>query len=128
MIRTYGLVGLCCCLLSAGLMVSGLSVAGEADVLNVTITRSGNHQYDFSVTVRHDDSGWEHYASKWEIVDPAGNLLATRTLLHPHVGEQPFTRSLRSVAIPAGITTVKVRAYDSVHQYGGTEIRVALPQ
>lgn len=128
MIKTYGLVGLCCWLLSAGLMVPGLSVAGEADVLNVTITRSGNHRYDFSVTVRHDDSGWEHYANKWEVVGSAGSILATRTLLHPHVGEQPFTRSLRSVAIPAGITTVKVRAYDSVHQYGGTEIRVTLPQ
>lgn len=97
-------------------------------MLNVTITPRGNHQYDFSVTIRHDDTGWDHYVNKWEVVDPAGVILATRTLLHPHTDEQPFTRSLRSVAIPADITTVKVRAHDLVHQYGGTEFRVDLSQ
>ncbi|WP_372597815.1 hypothetical protein [Amphritea sp.] len=128
MTKTYLLVGLFGCLLSAGFLFSAVSDAGEADVLNVTITPSGNHRYDFSVTVRHDDTGWDHYANKWEVVDPAGAVLATRTLHHPHTGEQPFTRSLRSVAIPADITTVKVRAHDLVHQYGGTEFRVDLPQ
>ena len=73
------------------------SFAGEADVLGVKITRQENGTYSFSVTVRHDDEGWDHYADRWEITELKGNTLGTRVLLHPHVGEQPFTRGLSGV-------------------------------
>ena len=51
-----------------------------------------------------------------------------RTLLHPHVDEQPFTRSLGGVAIPSDVSRVTVRAGDSVHKYGGHEVLVDLPR
>jgi hypothetical protein len=54
-------------------------------------------------------------------------VLATRTLLHPHVDEQPFTRSLRNVKIPAATTWVRVRANDLVHGEGGREVTVSVP-
>jgi hypothetical protein len=57
-----------------------------------------------------------------------GTLLATRTLLHPHETEQPFTRSLGGVAIPDGVATVEIRAHDSVHGYGGKVVRVRLAE
>ena len=56
---------------------------------------------------------------------PAGRVLATRVLLHPHVDEQPFTRS-HSVKIPRDVDEVTVRAHDKVHGYGGAEMTVAL--
>jgi hypothetical protein len=80
------------------------------------------------VTVKHQDEGWQHYADAWEIVAPDGQVLATRTLYHPHVNEQPFTRSLSGVVIKPAIKVVTVRAHDSVHAYGGKEIRVKLEQ
>lgn len=81
----------------------------------------------FSVTVRHDDTGWDHYADEWQVVDPAtGTVLARRVLAHPHVEEQPFTRSQSGIEIPAGITTVVVRAKCNVHGFGGREITVDL--
>ena len=46
------------------------------------------------------DSGWDHYANRWEVLEPEGQVIATRTLLHPHVDEQPFTRSLSGIHIP----------------------------
>lgn len=104
------------------------SFAGEADVVQVTVSKTGDHRYAFSVTVSHEDSGWDHYANKWEVVDSEGNVLATRTLLHPHIGEQPFTRTLSGVEIPAGITRVDVRAHDLVHRYGGAVKGVDLPE
>ena len=55
---------------------------------------------------------------------PDGTVLGVRVLTHPHVDEQPFTRSLSGVAIPPGIDTVTVRARDSVHGLGGVEIEV----
>ncbi|MFK5925101.1 MAG: hypothetical protein QM483_00595 [Desulfuromusa sp.] len=101
--------------------------AGEADVLKVKVQRSGS-SYTFNVTVAHNDEGWQHYADKWDIVDPDGQVVATRVLYHPHVNEQPFTRSLSGVAIDAGITSVIVRAHDLVHGYGGKKMMVDLPK
>ena len=101
------------------------AIAGEADVVKVEAFATGG-TWSFNVTVAHGDTGWDHYADKWDVVAPDGTVLGTRTLYHPHVEEQPFTRSLSGVAIPAGIDSVTVRAHDSVHGYGGAEMTVDL--
>ncbi len=100
--------------------------AGPADVLKVDVKSAGPDRFQFFVTVRHDDGGWDHYADKWDVVAPDGTVLATRILHHPHVKEQPFTRSLGGVMIPDGIFTVTVRAHDSVHGYGGKTATIRL--
>jgi len=100
--------------------------AGEADVIAATASRSGG-AWRFDVTVRHGDTGWEHYADAWRVVGPDGTVLGTRTLYHPHVNEQPFTRSLSGVAIPAGVTAVTIEAHDKVHGWGGAALAVTLP-
>ena len=100
--------------------------AGEADVVSVEVTARGDGAYRFDVTVRHADEGWNHYADGWQVVGPDGRVLDTRVLAHPHVEEQPFTRS-KVVRVPSGVTEVVVRARDSVHATGGREVRVTLP-
>jgi hypothetical protein len=100
---------------------------GKADVIDVKIKRMGNDIYQFGVTVLHRDEGWDHYADKWDVVAPDGTVLGTRTLLHPHVEEQPFTRSLDGVKIPGTVQNVIIRAHDSTHDYGGKEVAVDLP-
>ncbi len=102
------------------------ALAGEADVVDVRATKSGG-SYRFDVTVRHADEGWDHYADAWDVVGPDGAVLGTRVLVHPHDTEQPFTRSLGGVKIPAGVDEVTIRAHDSVHKYGGREFTVKLP-
>ncbi len=101
--------------------------AGEADVVKVAVERQGG-SYRFDVTVAHADEGWQHYADGWNIVAPDGQIIATRVLYHPHVNEQPFTRSLSGVAIDSRIETVTIRAHDLVHGYSGKEIIVRLPR
>ncbi len=108
-------------------LTGGAAIAGEADVIGVEVVKENTEGYRFDVTVRHADEGWEHYADAWEVLAGDGTVLGTRTLLHPHENEQPFTRSLAGVQIPAGVTEVVVRAHDSVHGYGGAEMKVALP-
>ncbi|HSF96349.1 MAG TPA: hypothetical protein VLA52_15085 [Thermohalobaculum sp.] len=103
------------------------AAAGPADVLEVEARASGG-SYSFDVTVRHADTGWDHYADAWRVVGPDGTVYGTRTLYHPHVGEQPFTRSLSGVTIPEGVTTVTVESHDSVHGWGGASVEVALPR
>lgn len=100
--------------------------AGEADVVGVEAAPQGGGTWRFRVTVAHGDTGWDHYADKWDVVAPDGTVLGTRTLLHPHEAEQPFTRSLGGVAIPADVDRVMLRAHDSVHGYGGREMTVEL--
>jgi hypothetical protein len=112
---------------SAVVLLAGPVPAGEADVLAVDLIETGERVYTFNVTVRHADEGWDHYADRWDVVAPDGGVLASRVLLHPHVDEQPFTRSLGNVAIPAGIGAVEVRAHDSVHGLGGTVVTVEIP-
>jgi hypothetical protein len=104
---------------------SAASSAGEADVIGVDVRGSGT-EYIFSVTVRHADTGWDHYADRWEVTGEDGKVYGVRELAHPHVDEQPFTRQGRAT-IPLGIATVIVRARDSVHGYGGKEMKVSLP-
>lgn len=104
------------------------AIAGEADVVNAVVSRTGEGVFSFAVTVRHDDTGWDHYADRWEVVAPDGAVLGTRVLLHPHVNEQPFTRSQSGIRIPADIETVSVRAHDSVHGLGGAEQTVVPPR
>ncbi len=102
--------------------------AGEADVIDARAERAADGTFRFSVTVRHADEGWDHYADAWEVLAPDGTVLGTRTLLHPHETEQPFTRSLSGVRIPDGIERVRLRARDSVHGDGGSEVTVTVPR
>ncbi len=102
------------------------TVAGEADVVAATAERAANGTWRFDVTVSHDDEGWDHYADRWEVRDLDGTVIATRTLLHPHETEQPFTRSLTGVTIPDGVAEVEIHAHDSVHGFGGAVVQVNL--
>ncbi len=107
--------------------VSAPAIGGQVDVLDAVMTPSSQGRFDISVTLRHADSGWDHYANRWEVIAPDGQVLAVRTLAHPHVHEQPFTRSLRAVAIPSTTTWVRVRGHDLVHGLGGREVTVSVP-
>ncbi|MCI2400729.1 hypothetical protein [Aliiroseovarius subalbicans] len=63
-----------------------------------------------SVTLRHPDTGWDHYADGWEVLMPDGTSLGLRVLAHPHVAEQPFTRSLGGLSVPEGVKVLHIRA------------------
>ena len=106
------------------LQTTSLAYAGGADVVGVTV-KGKSPDYRFSVTVKHPDTGWEHYADGWEVVGTDGTVYGKRVLAHPHVDEQPFTRS-GAISIPEGVKTVIVRAHDSKHGYGGAEMTVEL--
>lgn len=104
----------------AAVPVTG-SLADDVEIVSVESNKTGDGTWRFSVTLRHGDTGWDHYANLWQVESPDGTVLGERVLAHPHVNEQPFTRSLGGVKIPAGLEEVVIRARDSVHGFGPTK-------
>ncbi|MEM7269206.1 MAG: hypothetical protein AAF401_08130 [Pseudomonadota bacterium] len=101
--------------------------AGDALIEKATAAKSGD-AWRFSVTIRHGDTGWDHYADAWRVVDQEGGVYGTRILHHPHENEQPFTRSLGGVSIPGDVDTVWIEARDSVHGWNADKLELSLPK
>ena len=106
---------------------------GDADVLYAKAVQAADGTWTFHVTVHHPDAGWDDYADGWDVLSPDGTVLKpdpdspfTRLLLHPHVNEQPFTRSQSDIVIPPGVTQVRIQAHDLIDGYGGREVLVDL--
>jgi hypothetical protein len=106
-------------------LVPQLVFSDVAVIKNVTL-QSYNNRWTFNVTLQHADTGWDHYADGWRIIDAKGTELGYRTLHHPHVNEQPFTRSLSSVIIPAGTKVIFVEAHDKIHGWNKDKVRIDL--
>ena len=116
-------MGLICLMLPA---LATTAEAGEADILAVRAYPEKGGTWRFDVTVYHADEGWNHYADGWEVLGPKGELITKRTLLHPHLEENPFTRNKTGVEIPAGTQRLSVRAHDKIHGHGGAEMTIDL--
>ena len=113
--------------LLACLLLASSAWADAPQIEAVKVTAEGGGTYRFDVTIRHPDTGWEHYADGWRVLDMQGQELGLRILFHPHVDEQPFTRSLGGVAIPAGTTQVQIQARDLPKGWNTTTTIVDLP-
>ncbi len=108
-----------------GIMAPVSVFGGGVEIVNVEVVCSSS--CTFSVTLKHGDEGWDHYANQWDVMTMDGRLLKSRVLYHPHVDEQPFTRSLSGVKIPVGTSRVKIRAKDLEHGYSSEEYTVQIP-
>lgn len=108
------------------LVAASPALADPAEIVDATIRNTGD-SWSFSVTLRHADTGWDDYADGWRIMDGDENVLGVRELLHPHVKEQPFTRSLNGVVLPDGLREVRIEASTNTTGWGGETLTVAVP-
>ena len=86
----------------------------DAPTIQNVLAKKVGASWTFDVTLRHGDTGWDHYANAWRVVDMDGNVLGLRNLAHPHVNEQPFTRSLSGVQIPIDMKEVGIQSRDNI--------------
>lgn len=107
------------------LLIYQSALAGDVQIIQAKARSQGDSWY-FSVTLKHADTGWDHYADGWRVVTEDGQVLGERTLYHPHVNEQPFTRSLGDVKIPADVKKVYIEAHDKVHGWAKQRYEVSL--
>lgn len=106
--------------------LAGPVSADPVEVVGVTATQQGD-SWRFDVTLRHPDTGWDHYADAWEVLDAEGNSLGIRELAHPHVNEQPFTRSKSGIVIEDGTESVFVRGRDNIDGWSDMLFEYVLP-
>ncbi|MCF6338171.1 MAG: hypothetical protein L3J84_09510 [Gammaproteobacteria bacterium] len=99
--------------------------AGDVAIMKVHFEQQGD-SWNVNATLRHADTGWSHYADAWRVVDEKGKVLGTRTLYHPHEKEQPVTRNLRDLRIPADTHIVFIEAHDKLHGWSKQRVRVDL--
>jgi hypothetical protein len=100
------------------------AAGGCADVFDVEVTQTSQGVYNFAVTLASPDEGWDKYADSFEVRSLSGEVLGTRVLAHPHVEEQPFTRSL--IGVKTTETSVVVTASDLVEGFCGKELTFEL--
>ena len=108
------------------LAIFNVANANDVKILAVDLYNSNDNSWLVKVTLEHSDTGWDHYADNWQVVDTEGNVLGSRVLQHPHIKEQPFTRDLAGVKIPDGVTTIYIKAHDKVHGWTTNELKVDL--
>ena len=108
----------------------GAQAAGQQfpDVLEVRVRARGAGTFDLDVTVSSPYDSAQRYADAFRATSEDGAVVyGVRPLLHDHAGEQPFTRDLYGVDVPAGVRRIRVQARDKTHGWGGGTRLVELP-
>ena len=102
------------------------STEGCANVIFAEVVKTGS-SYRVTATVSSPDTGWEKYADRLVVRTPSGFVLQSLELEHPHLTEQPFTRTFTGVRIPEGEEVVEVAAKDSVEGFCGKIVVLEVP-
>jgi hypothetical protein len=114
------------------LICVGSASADDVNILTASFQQQAQHQggtqWSVSVTLRHNDTGWDHYADEWRIVDIDGQVFGNRVLLHPHIDEQPFTRSANGIIVPDDVSIVYIEAHDKIDGWMKSRLEVNLDQ
>lgn len=108
------------------LLLSAPALADAPKVKSASLARD-QMGWTVTVTLRHPDTGWDHFANGWAVELPDGTQIGYRELSHPHTDEQPFTRWLRGVDIPAGTPYVMIRPRCSLVGWSSAATRVDVP-
>ena len=117
----------------AGALASSMAVVQASpnqrfpDVVDVKVRAASRNTFHFDVTVSSPYDTPARYADGFRVSTLSGQVLGERKLLHDHQTEQPFTRDLYDLKIPASISVVSVQARDQKNGYGGKSVQVPLP-
>ena len=97
------------------------------NVIEATLTPTGERTFRIAVTLSSAYDTPERYADAWRVLGPDCQELGIRILTHDHQFEQPFTRTLAGVVIPADLSEVTIQARDQISGWGGQTFRLDVP-
>lgn len=106
--------------------VTEVSEQRHPDVLEAELEPAGD-AWRLSATISSPYDTPDRYADAFRVLTPDGEELGVRELFHDHADEQPFTRSLEGLGIPADVAEVIVEGRDQRHGWGGETVRVPVP-
>jgi hypothetical protein len=115
------------------LMMAGGAVAAEQDnpkIADVQVKRDSPDQagiYHVTVTIEHEDTGWDDYVDAWEIVGTDGTLLGVRPFFEPELEQTSTVSALAGVVIPTEIKSVTIRTRKHPEGYQGDPVEIAIP-
>lgn len=96
------------------------------DVVAATAAENAPGTWTFEVTISSPYDSPDRYADAFRVLGTDGTTYGTRKLTHDHATEQPFTRILDSVEIPAEVEEVTIEGHDRVNGWGGASVEVVL--
>jgi hypothetical protein len=114
-------------LAAAAAPAADVSSQKHPDVISAKVQPRGATRFDFDVTVSSPYDTPQRYADAFRVMAKDGTVYGERVLLHDHATEQPFTRDLYGVTVPAGVRSVVVQARDLKHGWGGKTLELMLP-
>ena len=106
---------------------AGLKMQKYPEVVDARVYAKSDNRFNFDVTLSSPYDTPQRYADAFRVMSTEGVSFGERKLLHDHGGEQPFTRDLYGVVIPAGIDTVVIQGRDKKYGYGGKTLHITLP-
>lgn len=112
-------------LLAASLGI-GTAHADAPKVVAAKAEREGN-RWMIEVTLQHEDTGWDHFATGFEVQGPDGSRLGYLELTHPNVGTPTVEAELTGLNIPADVTYVLIRTRCSLVGWAAEPVRLDLP-
>ncbi len=114
----------------ATLALAGTAAAGTPAVTAAKIKKDAREVtgiYQITVTVQHQDTGWDNYVDAWQIVAPDGDILGTRIIFEPRLDKTTHVTGLAGVVIPEEIKEVTIRAHNVAEGYSGQPLTVRVP-
>ncbi len=108
------------------LLATAPALADPAQVTDISATSTSNG-WRFDVTLAHGDTGLDDYADGWRVELADGTIIGDRPLGHPHVEEQPFTRSTSGVTTPDGTAQVFIRTRTNVDGWDDSTTAFTVP-
>jgi hypothetical protein len=97
------------------------------DVIGAEVVAEGLDTFRFAVTVSSPYDSPQRYADAFRVVGDDGRVYGIQELTHDHATEQPFTRMLSRVQIPAYVSTVTIEGRDQTYGWGGQTLVIDLP-
>ena len=114
-------------LLTAFTVLATPALADAPQVISADIVKAGDH-WTVMVTVSHEDSGWDHFASGFEVAMPDGTRIAYKELTRPHTDSPRIEASLGGLSVPAGTGHVLIRTRCSLVGWSAEPVRIDLPR
>lgn len=113
-------------LLTVLVILATPALADAPQVITAELTRNGA-QWSVTVVLSHEDSGWDHFASGFEVDMPDGTRIAYKELTRPHPDSTRIDVSLGGLSIPEGTDHVLIRTRCSLVGWSAEPYAVAMP-